>query len=135
MKKVAFYGKAGIGKSTTSTNVSAAVSLLGEKVAQVGCDPKHDSVANLMGGKLVPTIMDQVNKHHNRVTEEVINEVIYQGYNGILCAEAGGPRPGNGCAGKGVLLALQYIHKFQVLEKRNITFVCNCSATLCQLEK
>lgn len=122
MKRVAIYGKGGIGKSTTSSNISAAVSTMGEKVAQIGCDPKRDSVANLIGGKLLPTILDMVSENP-RITPDRMDAIMFEGFNGVLCAEAGGPRPGSGCAGKGVFLALQNLDKFKVLERKKITFV------------
>jgi nitrogenase iron protein NifH len=120
-RMVAFYGKAGIGKTTTSSNVSAAISHTGEKIMQVGCDPKRDSVATLCH-KLVPTILSLTQKEE-KITDESLNEMIFEGYNGIICAESGGPRPGIGCAGRGVLAALQLIRDFKIFEKYGITFV------------
>ena len=120
-KQIAVYGKAGIGKSITSSNLSAALSAMGEKVMQVGCDPKRDSVYLLCGGKLVPTIMEHASKNP-RMTEKLLDEVIFTGYNGILCAESGGPKPGRGCAGKGVNVALGYLDQFHVFERYGVTF-------------
>jgi light-independent protochlorophyllide reductase subunit L len=97
-KVFAVYGKGGIGKSTTSSNLSAAFSKLGKRVLQIGCDPKHDSTFTLTK-KLMPTVIDvleQVDFH----TEELRTEdFVYEGYNGVMCVEAGGPPAGTGCGG------------------------------------
>ena len=97
-KVFAVYGKGGIGKSTTSSNLSVAFSKIGKKVLQIGCDPKHDSTFTLTK-RLVPTVIDileTVNFH----TEELRTEdFVYEGYNGVRCVEAGGPPAGTGCGG------------------------------------
>jgi len=121
IRKIAIYGKAGIGKSTVSSNISAALSEMGERVMQVGCDPKRDSIATLCG-RLMPTLMDKV-RDSNKMSEEVINEIIFEGFNGILGVECGGPKPGRGCAGKGVNLGLQLLEQYKIFEKRDRTFV------------
>jgi nitrogenase iron protein NifH len=122
-KIVAIYGKAGIGKSTISSNVSAALSQMGLRVAQIGCDPKRDSVA-LLCHRIVPTVLEQLRAEQEEgevtLTEEALSKVIFKGYNDILCIESGGPRPGIGCGGRGVLLALDILSKFEVLKKYNI---------------
>lgn len=120
-RKVAFYGKGGIGKSTTASNVSAAISYMDHKVLQVGCDPKRDSIATLCG-KLMPTILDQV-KASPRMSANLMDQVVFTGYNGVLGMESGGPSPGTGCAGKGVFMALQMIEQFQVIKRYGVTFV------------
>ncbi|MBI2305307.1 MAG: P-loop NTPase [Chloroflexi bacterium] len=120
MRTIAVYGKGGIGKSTTSSNISAALSHMGLKVMQVGCDPKRDSIATLCGGKLKPTVLDETRKRG--ITEEVILSCVHQGYNGILGVESGGPKPGTGCAGRGVMVALEFLNKFKVFERHNIDF-------------
>ena len=94
VRQIAIYGKGGIGKSTVSSNVSAALSKRGERVMQVGCDPKSDSTTTLLGGRRVPTIMDEMRTVG--VTQASFDRIIFRGYNGILCAEAGGPKPGAG---------------------------------------
>ena len=123
-RKVAIYGKAGIGKSITSSNLSAALSHMGEKVMQIGCDPKRDSVA-LLCHRLVPTILEKLTDEESgteTISEEMLGEVIFSGYNDIVCAEAGGPRPGIGCAGRGVMVALQLLEQHNVFAKYGISF-------------
>jgi light-independent protochlorophyllide reductase subunit L len=96
--KLAVYGKGGIGKSTTSCNISIALARRGKKVLQIGCDPKHDSTFTLTGF-LIPTIIDTLQAkdyHYENVWPE---DVIYQGYGGVDCVEAGGPPAGAGCGG------------------------------------
>lgn len=121
IRKVAIYGKGGVGKSTVCSNASAALSQMGEKVMQVGCDPKRDSISTLCG-KLMPTILDKTREAKD-ITEEMVRSVIFEGFNGILGCESGGPRPGMGCAGKGVNLALQLLDKFEVFQKYGVTIV------------
>lgn len=121
VKKIAIYGKGGIGKSTTSANLSVALSEMGEKVLQVGCDPKRDSIATLCGGHLKPTILDQTIRYRN-IGQKEIDEVIFKGYSGVLGCESGGPKPGSGCAGKGVNFALKLLEQHRVIERLGITF-------------
>src|SRR3989304_3540622 len=128
IRKIAVYGKGGIGKSTTSSNVSAALSHMGQKVFQVGCDPKHDSIVTLCGGGLKPTILSLTQEldrqdRSGKITQETIASRLFVGYNGILCAESGGPRPATGCAGKGVDLALTYLFDHKVPQRYGITFM------------
>lgn len=104
MIKIAVYGKGGIGKSTTISNVSAALSDMGYKVMQIGCDPKADSTANLHGKGRVETVLDLVRKYKNDFTLE---DMVTEGYGGVICVEAGGPTPGLGCAGRGIIAALE----------------------------
>ena len=110
MKKIAIYGKGGIGKSTTTSNLSASLSVLGYKVMQIGCDTKADSTKNLMNGKFIPTVLDVMNQKGDDIK---LNDIVFEGYNGVLCVEAGGPTPGVGCAGRGIISAFE---KFEELK-------------------
>lgn len=114
IRKFAIYGKGGVGKSITSSNISAALSHMGYQVLQVGCDPKHDSIATLCG-RLLPTILETVRE--KGLSQESIDSVIFKGYNGTLGCESGGPRPATGCAGKGVYAALEFLTRYKVPER------------------
>ena len=96
--KLAVYGKGGIGKSTTSCNISVALAQRGKKVLQIGCDPKHDSTFTLTGF-LIPTIIDTLQEKDYHYEDVWPEDVIYQGYGGVDCVEAGGPAAGAGCGG------------------------------------
>lgn len=102
MRRIAIYGKGGIGKSTTSANISAALSLDGYRVMQIGCDPKADSTSLLRHGNPPITILDA--RRNGRVELE---DVVKQGFAGVLCVECGGPKPGVGCAGRGIINAFE----------------------------
>jgi nitrogenase iron protein NifH len=104
MIKLAIYGKGGIGKSTTVSNLSAALSDMGYKVMQIGCDPKADSTVSLHGKGKVTTVLDLVRTKKNDFTLE---DMVTVGYGGVICVEAGGPTPGLGCAGRGIIAALE----------------------------
>lgn len=112
-RNIAIYGKGGIGKSTTSSNLSAALSDLGLTVMQIGCDPKSDSTNNLRGGKSIPSVLDAL-RSGNRIE---ISDIVYEGFNGILCVEAGGPEPGVGCAGRGIITAIELLRQKHVFEE------------------
>lgn len=96
--KLAVYGKGGIGKSTTSCNLSVALAKRGKKVLQIGCDPKHDSTFTLTGF-LIPTIIDTLEAKGYHYEDIYPEDVIYRGYGGVDCVEAGGPPAGAGCGG------------------------------------
>ena len=113
MRKLAIYGKGGIGKSTTTSNLSAALSMLGLKVMQIGCDPKADSTKNLMGGNFIPTVLEVMNKKGDNITLE---DIVFEGFNGVLCVEPGGPTPGVGCAGRGIIAAFEKLAELNAFE-------------------
>ncbi len=116
MIRIAFYGKGGIGKSTTVSNLSQYWAGRGMTVLQIGCDPKADSTLSLRDGKKLPTVMDLVRKREPFELEDVIyvNET---GKGRILCAEAGGPLPGHGCAGRGIITAMETLREKDILAK------------------
>jgi nitrogenase iron protein NifH len=114
MKQIALYGKGGIGKSTTSANLSAALSGRGLSVLQIGCDPKRDSTRMLMQGRFIPTVMDLVRVRGDAAIS--LSDIVFTGFNGIRCVEAGGPEPGVGCAGRGIIATFQLLEKFGALE-------------------
>ena len=108
MIKIAVYGKGGIGKSTTISNLSVALANKGLKVMQIGCDPKADSTTNLHDGSDINTVLDLVRE---RKDDFKLDEMVVEGYKGILCVEAGGPTPGMGCAGRGIIAALEKLEQ------------------------
>ncbi|MDR1576654.1 MAG: nitrogenase iron protein [Deltaproteobacteria bacterium] len=119
IKQIAIYGKGGIGKSTTTSNLSAALSDMGYKVMQFGCDPKADSTNTLRDGTYIPTILELL-KEKGKVDAK---EAIYEGYNGIYCVEAGGPSPGVGCAGRGIITAVQLLKQQRIFEELELDYV------------
>jgi len=113
MRKIAIYGKGGIGKSTTTCNLSAALSHKGLNVMQIGCDPKADSVKSLMGGRHIATVLDQIKEKGDELT---LDDVVFTGYKDILCVESGGPSPGVGCAGRGIISAFEQLEALKAFE-------------------
>ena len=108
MIKLAIYGKGGIGKSTTVSHIAVALAKKGLKVIQIGCDPKADSTLLLRGDGFMPTVLDLVREKGNNFTLEEMTKI---GYAGVVCVEAGGPAPGTGCAGRGILVALEKLRE------------------------
>ena len=119
LKKIAVYGKGGIGKSTTTSNISAALADSGLRVMQVGCDPKSDSTNTLRGGEYVPTILDTLRQKKNVLA----TEVVHVGYRGVYCVEAGGPAPGVGCAGRGIIASVELLKRQRVFEELELDVV------------
>jgi len=126
MRQIAFYGKGGIGKSTTGSNIAAALAEQGLSVMMIGCDPKADCTRNLTGEVQIPTILDiSRDKGIERLgLEELVEgkkvelaDVIHRGYKDVYCAECGGPRPGFGCAGRGVIVAIDLLKRLNAFEK------------------
>ncbi len=114
MLKIAIYGKGGIGKSTTTGNLAAAFASLGKKVIQIGCDPKADSTINLLGGTPAPSVMDYLREHDEE--PESLGQIVREGFGGILCIETGGPTPGLGCAGRGILTTFALLEDLELFE-------------------
>ncbi len=114
MIKIAVYGKGGIGKSTTVSNVSAALADMGYKVMQIGCDPKADSTSSLHGGSEMTTVLDLVRERKN---DFALEDMVREGYGGVICVEAGGPTPGLGCAGRGIIAALEKLKEKGAYER------------------
>ena len=113
MIRIAVYGKGGIGKSTTVANVAAALAEMGLRVMQIGCDPKADSTILLRHGEAVPAVLDLYNKKKQSLQLE---DMVRIGYNNVICVEAGGPTPGLGCAGRGIITALEKLKELGAYE-------------------
>ena len=105
MLKVAIYGKGGIGKSTVTSNLAAAFATMGKKVIQIGCDPKADSTMNLLGGEPLRPVMNYMREEDEE--PEKLEDIAREGFGNVLCIETGGPTPGLGCAGRGIITALE----------------------------
>jgi light-independent protochlorophyllide reductase subunit L len=116
---IAVYGKGGIGKSTTSSNLSAAFSKLGKRVLQIGCDPKHDSTFTLTK-RMVPTVIDvleTVDFHSEELRPE---DFMFEGYNGVMCIESGGPPAGTGCGGYVTGQTVKLLKEHHLLEDTDV---------------
>lgn len=114
MKQIAVYGKGGIGKSTLSANISAALSLNNKRILQIGCDPKHDSTKLLMRGLSIPTVLDYIKT--KSPLEYRKSDILFEGFGKIGCIEAGGPKPGVGCAGRGIITAFELLETLHIKE-------------------
>ena len=120
MKKYAIYGKGGIGKSTLTSSLSAALSSMGYKVMQIGCDPKADSTSNLLGGEKLTSVMSYLNENEE---PPELEDIVKQGYGGVYCVEAGGPTPGIGCAGRGIITTFNLLEELEAFETYEPDFV------------
>ena len=116
MKKIAIYGKGGIGKSTVTSNLAAAFAMLGKKVIQIGCDPKADSTISLLGGEPLQPVMDYMRAYDK---EPGLEEAMKVGFGGGLCIETGGPTPGLGCAGRGIIATFSLLEDLELFEKED----------------
>ncbi|MDP4145068.1 MAG: nitrogenase iron protein NifH [Bacillota bacterium] len=118
-KHIAIYGKGGIGKSTTTSNISAALAEAGYRVIQIGCDPKSDSTNTLRGGNYLPTVLDSI-----RDSSSVhLSDISVKGFKDVLCIEAGGPVPGVGCAGRGINAAVELLQELHLFEEYKPDYV------------
>lgn len=120
MKKYAIYGKGGIGKSTLTSSLSAALASMGYKVMQIGCDPKADSTSNLLGGEKLTSVMSYLNENEE---PPELEDIVKQGYGGVYCVEAGGPTPGIGCAGRGIITTFNLLEELEAFETYKPDFV------------
>ncbi len=118
-KVFAVYGKGGIGKSTTSSNLSVAFSKLGKRVLQIGCDPKHDSTFTLTK-QLLPTVIDVLDSVDFHTEELRAEDFVFEGYNGVMCVEAGGPPAGTGCGGYVVGQTVKLLKEHHLLEDTDV---------------
>ena len=118
-KHIAIYGKGGIGKSTTTSNIAAALAEAGYRVIQIGCDPKSDSTTILRGGQDLPTILDTLREH----SKAKLEDISLVGFKGVLCIEAGGPVPGVGCAGRGISTAVELLKELHLFEEYDADYV------------
>ncbi|MBI1386060.1 MAG: ferredoxin:protochlorophyllide reductase (ATP-dependent) iron-sulfur ATP-binding protein [Rhizobiales bacterium] len=118
-KVFSVYGKGGIGKSTTSSNLSVAFARLGKKVLQIGCDPKHDSTFTLTK-RLMPTVIDVLEAVDFHAEELRTEDFVYEGYAGVMCVEAGGPPAGTGCGGYVVGQTVKLLKQHHLLEESDV---------------
>ena len=114
MLKIAVYGKGGIGKSTVTSNLAAAFASLGKRVIQIGCDPKADSTINLLGGEPLRPVMNYMRE--TDTDPETLEEISRVGFGGVLCIETGGPTPGLGCAGRGLIATFNLLEDLRLFE-------------------
>ena len=106
LRQIAIYGKGGIGKSTTTQNLTAGLVELGQKVMVVGCDPKADSTRLLLGGLAQKTVLDTLRTEGDDVQ---LDKILREGFGGTRCVESGGPEPGVGCAGRGIITSINML--------------------------
>jgi nitrogenase iron protein NifH len=123
MRQIAIYGKGGIGKSTIASNISAALNSLGLVVMQVGCDPKRDSTRILAGGQFIPAVLEEHREQLRIGRDEYaikLDRIVFKSPDGIYLVESGGPEPGVGCAGRGVLTSLQILKDLSAFDTYRI---------------
>ncbi|QNU68605.1 nitrogenase iron protein [Ruminiclostridium herbifermentans] len=108
LRQVAIYGKGGIGKSTTTQNLTAGLTELGKKVMVVGCDPKADSTRLLLGGLAQRTVLDTIREEGEEIE---LKSILKTGFGGTRCVESGGPEPGVGCAGRGIITSIGLLER------------------------
>lgn len=113
MLKLAIYGKGGIGKSTITSNLAAAFARQGKRVIQIGCDPKADSTINLLGGEPLLPVMNYMRENDD---DPVLDQIAREGFGGILCIETGGPTPGLGCAGRGIIATFNLLEDLRLFQ-------------------
>lgn len=119
MRQIAIYGKGGIGKSTIAANLCTALQERGLKMMQVGCDPKRDSTRTLTQGRLIPTVLEAYREHLRMGRDEYaisLEDIVFEGHKGVYCVESGGPEPGIGCAGRGVLTAINILRDLKAFD-------------------
>lgn len=121
MRKIAIYGKGGIGKSTITANIAVALAQQSYTVMQIGCDPKQDSTMNLVGGLIIPSILELINDFG--FENVALEDCCFEGAAGVIAAEAGGPEPGIGCAGRGVITALTFLKEKRAFEAYDVEVV------------
>ena len=114
MRKIAIYGKGGIGKSTTTQNTVAGLAEMGKKVMVVGCDPKADSTRLLLHGLAQKTVLDTLREEGEDVD---LDDILKEGYGGVMCTESGGPEPGVGCAGRGIITSINLLEQLGAYEE------------------
>ena len=112
MLKVAIYGKGGIGKSTVTSNLAAKYDTMGKRVIQIGYDPKTDSTNNLLEGKPLGPVMNYMREEDEE--PEKLEDISKEGFGGVLCIETGGPTPGLGCAGRGIIATFQLLEDLRL---------------------
>ena len=126
MRQIAIYGKGGIGKSTIAANLCMALRERGLEVMQVGCDPKRDSTRSLTAGRLIPTVLETY-RERLRIGQDQyaisLEDIVFQGHRGVHCVESGGPEPGIGCAGRGVLIAMQILRDLKAFDTYGVDVV------------
>lgn len=111
--KLAFYGKGGIGKSTVAANISVALAMQGRKILHIGCDPKADSTRCLVGRK-IPTVLQQLQAKQLSISRQ---DIVFPGFGGVNCIEAGGPEAGIGCAGRGIITMMEELQYLEIWDE------------------